>query len=645
MTRQFAILAVVVVAWLLVDRGQAAPNSPKNGPTIGQVNNFQIVLSADAIPSEKYAAQELQTFYQQATGVQLPIRRVAKDSGNLFVGRHESLSKLGYKIAASRKYGKEELQIIVDKQNIAILGGRPRGTLYGVYTFLEDQLDIRFLTAKVTHIPLAKASQHLKACDYRYKPKFEFRMYLKPELLDAPEFAVRRRQNSTGHQPNPQLRLTKKFGGAATGGVFLHNNFQMPVSFRDHPEMYGLVDGRRQSKQPCLSNPETRRLVTNHILKYLKGYGPGTTIPLAQNDAHGFCQCRRCMHIQAEGLKPCTKVPGERPPQGFMSSDSYHIGPPSAVIIDFMNHVAREVAKRRPDLWVGTEAYVWSSMPPRRTKALPNVKVQIATYTCDFIYAFDDPRSPINKEFLGYIKGWRKVCNNLFIWTYDMNARELWLPFPNLRSQGNHLRTFVKNNGRGVFMQGHAKNAEFSDLRAYVMTSLIWNPNLDINQVIDEFLRLYYGKSGPAVRQWIELIHDQAVASDTHSNVNGMAENFGLDQQLGDKGLKLFDKAMASTKSAEIRNRLEKLSVMAVRLAIEPIWYNAMEAKVQARAHKKPLKDMLKPLTPQQLERQHRLYKRIQMLAQKHGMHSPREGSLNKRFFDAIDMYLAKQKQ
>ena len=45
-------------------------------------------------------------------------------------------------------------------------------------------------------------------------------MYLKPELLDAPEFAVRRRQNSTGHQPNPQLRLTKKFGGAATGGVF-----------------------------------------------------------------------------------------------------------------------------------------------------------------------------------------------------------------------------------------------------------------------------------------------------------------------------------------------------------------------------------------------------------------------------------------
>ena len=33
------------------------------------------------------------------------------------------------------------------------------------------------------------------------------------------------------------------------------------------------------------------------------------------------------------------------------------------------------------------------------------------------------------------------------------------------------------------------------------------------------------------------------------------------------------------------------------------------------------------------------------MLAQKHGMHSPREGSLNKRFFDAIDMYLAKQKQ
>ena len=113
MTRQFAILAVVV--WLLVDRGQAATTSPKNGPTIGQVNNFQIVLSAEAIPSEKYAAQELQAFYQKATGVQLPIRCVAKDSGNLFVGRHESLSKLGYKTAASRKYGKEEQGLIEAK--------------------------------------------------------------------------------------------------------------------------------------------------------------------------------------------------------------------------------------------------------------------------------------------------------------------------------------------------------------------------------------------------------------------------------------------------------------------------------------------------------------------------------------------------
>ena len=45
------------------------------------------------------------------------------------------------------------LRIIVRGENIAIAGGRPCGTLYGVYTFLEDYLGVRFLTADNTHVP------------------------------------------------------------------------------------------------------------------------------------------------------------------------------------------------------------------------------------------------------------------------------------------------------------------------------------------------------------------------------------------------------------------------------------------------------------------------------------------------------------
>ena len=50
-------------------------------------------------------------------------------------------------------FGPEDLRIVIRDGNIAIAGGEPRGTLYGVYTFLEDCLDVRFLTADHTHIP------------------------------------------------------------------------------------------------------------------------------------------------------------------------------------------------------------------------------------------------------------------------------------------------------------------------------------------------------------------------------------------------------------------------------------------------------------------------------------------------------------
>ena len=41
------------------------------------------------------------------------------------------------------KLGEADLGIVIRDGNIAIAGGRPRGTLYGVYTFLEDYLGDR----------------------------------------------------------------------------------------------------------------------------------------------------------------------------------------------------------------------------------------------------------------------------------------------------------------------------------------------------------------------------------------------------------------------------------------------------------------------------------------------------------------------
>ena len=594
---------------------------------LAEMKTWVIVVGNEATASQKYAAEEFQDLLQRAAGIKLPLQESARGkSGNLFIGTSYALKASSLGRVMQRKYDEEELRIVVRKDNVAILGG-PRGTLYGVYAFLEDYLGVRFLTAELTHVPQVVPDHAIPLVDRSYKPPFAYRFYLKAEVMKDPVFAVRRRQNAASQHGPKEQRISERLGGEATGGVFLHNNFLLHASFKDHPEYYSLRDGKRTNHQPCLTHPEVRRMVTNQIVANIDGYPKGRTIPFAQNDNDLCCLCPRCSTVQREGAAPgelkYPKTPG-------FSAANLRNGPPSAVIVDFVNHVADTIGKKRPDLWIGTEAYSYSVMPPRKTRVRPNVKVQVATYHCSIVFPIEDPRSKINRQFLGYLEGWRKACDYLLIWTYDMNPRDYLLPFPNMRSQSPNLRTFVKSNGRGVFMQGGRENTEFSDLRAYVMTALIWNPEADADKLIDEFLALYYGRASGPIRQWIDLFHQQAEASGSDSNINAPARAYGLDAALGERGLKLFDEAMQLAETDAIRQRVEKVSVTALRLALEPVWWNVIEAPRRSQILKTTIEQERVEIREADLPRYRKMTLRLFSLTDKHKLGgAPRERILS----------------
>ena len=120
---------------------------------LAALNGWNIVVAEDAIQSEIYAAEEFQGLYQRAAGVKLPIvRKIDRPDRHVFIGPDKAMrsSPVGFEVDS---LGREELRIVVRDRNIAIAGGRPRGTLYGVYTFVEDYLGVRFLTAEHTHVP------------------------------------------------------------------------------------------------------------------------------------------------------------------------------------------------------------------------------------------------------------------------------------------------------------------------------------------------------------------------------------------------------------------------------------------------------------------------------------------------------------
>jgi len=87
---------------------------------VSKMKDWVIVVPADAIPVEKYAAEEFQRLFKEATGAMLPIKSEAK-SDFVHIGQVKGVSD---------DLDDEELLVVVEKDSVTITGGRPRGVLY-----------------------------------------------------------------------------------------------------------------------------------------------------------------------------------------------------------------------------------------------------------------------------------------------------------------------------------------------------------------------------------------------------------------------------------------------------------------------------------------------------------------------------------
>jgi len=141
--RQFLKSAVLTSVGLATDRMRAlsAPTNAAQKPLTlvkqGK-STYAICVSETASPSEKHAAEELQKFVEEMSGARLPIVSDAgKAEGDLVVvGNSKLIQQLALKVPFER-LGAEGFALRTAGNHVVIAGGRQRGTLYGVYTFLE----------------------------------------------------------------------------------------------------------------------------------------------------------------------------------------------------------------------------------------------------------------------------------------------------------------------------------------------------------------------------------------------------------------------------------------------------------------------------------------------------------------------------
>jgi hypothetical protein len=522
---------------------------------------YVIVVDPGATPAERHAADELSSLLKQVTGAEFPVQATATLPAGpaLLVGPGQAAAGLAPDLRLDT-LDPDGLVIESRGPHLLLAGDRPRGTLYAVYTFLEDTVGCRWWSSKVSFIPalpeLTIPEQHV-----RYVPPLEYREPFWFDAYDA-DFAVRNQSNGMA------TRLDEARGGKLSyAGIFVHT-FDLLVPpgthFKDHPEWFSEINGQRvgggdgERTQLCVTNAELKGFLIQQVLQRLAENPEATIVSVSQNDWDNHCQCAPCKALEdAEGS-------------------------PAGPLLHLVNAIATEVGKTYPQVAVDTLAYQYTRKPPRHVKPLPNVIVRLCSIECDFAHPLT---AESNRTFADDIKGWSAICKRLYIWDYTTNFSHYIQPHPNLRVLGPNIRFFVANGVKGIFEQGgyQSPGGEFAELRAWVLAKLLWNPQRDDRALVDEFVRGYYGPAAPFIAEYIQRLHDEAEARNTYLNI-GMTTSAGfLNLTLLSQAERLFNQAEAAAQADPQLLQRVQVARLPLRYVWLRRWYDLQDEAAQSQ--------------------------------------------------------------
>ena len=498
------------------------------------LKNYRVIVN-EQNETDYFAAKELTKYVFLATGADLPVNAENAEYKNKII--------IGGDYSDVR--GTDGFSVTVD-DTVTIKGDCARGTLYGVYDFLEKFLGIRFLTSYYTYIP-KKAGTVIRKTSYSSQPDFKWRTYLFAGMEG--EFSAKVRMY------NEVFSTPSYCGGSIKWNCSYAQNHNM--LFYVSPSVYYTDENKEENKHLFCFDEKgvpvdicyTDGLTDDGAYdKSVKTSAFGITLekmknlllsdkdsvffPIEQMDTLIYCNCERCRKAE------------KKYGRGGMN-------------IRFANALSRELKQWLKQQGIEREfylvifAYNYSSMPPVKwengqyvpidetVKAEDNVVVRIATIkeNCYYPLQSDMHFVPISKQ----IAGWKAVCKNIMTWTYHKNFKCFLWYFPTIQHWKQDCK-FLKDNAVFYnFMQSnHLEKTDWiSEIELYVAGKTLWNIETDPYAVRKEFIRLFYGVAAPFVNKIIRIFDgnykkiakkSEKLRRQTFLKVNGipLKEAFGI---------------------------------------------------------------------------------------------------------------------
>ena len=459
------------------------------------VSDFVIVTEENPDATTKTAVNELQTYIKKISGTELKAvteNEVTSEDNAIIIGE-TSLEKEIVDINRS-EIAKDGFILHSDGKHLFIAGSDNRGTLYGVYTFLEEYLGVRWFTPELEVVPENKdivIDSHINR-------------------IVEPSFSIRRNDylgTNDAHRARTKMNVSfwneaKEYGGALTYVLWdvTLDKLVPDDLITEHPEYFATTaEGTKTRDHVCLSNPDVLSVAVENARKAILACETDAKyIHIGQKDNTNYCRCENCEALYEK------------------------YGSVSAPTILFTNAFADALDDEFPDFMFTFYAYNETDRPPTDTTLRCNDNV--APVLCGlhkacrshpltecgaqdgnetFYNLFGDNEPTISQDFAN----WVKIADTTYIYDYTINFINTAQFFSNFEYMQSTMKYMHDIGITGyIYNCGDTHTAAFNELRNYLLCKLQWDVNCDVEYHMMDFMNAYYGEEAASyIKQIIDI--------------------------------------------------------------------------------------------------------------------------------------------
>lgn len=465
----------------------------------GGKSEYVIYRRENAAEPIVWAAEELQSFLEQSSGVRLPIVSEAQEGKkHIYLG----VAPLGEE-GKAKELNDSGFCLQTKGNELYVFSKMPVGVAYGVYELLTRLIGWQIYARDEIDFE-KKGEIALPNLDVTENPCIEYRVINSHWTEDkATCRRMRKMWMDREECENMQSLPDDEWYHTLFSHLFCHTSFMLLPPEKDgngkllHPDWYN-----EEVNQLCWTNEEATDALTEKLKKHIVEWKNGKLFLIGEEDNSSYCHCARCQKVY----------------------EKYGV---SGAHIRFINRIAEKVEAWRKETMPEREfslacfAYLKVKNPPvvydKNTKSWQpidesvrlNDKVAVFNAIIDAC-GYHSLESGCNADVKVRFEKWAAISKQMLVWDYHACFDNFFVNIYDFPHYADYVKHYVKYHAKLLFSEGNgfSHTSGFPDFKVWLMSRLAWNYEQDAEKLTDEYFAAYYREAATEMKEFLTALRD-----------------------------------------------------------------------------------------------------------------------------------------